>query len=96
MHLTTKRPGHRKGTANPLSSSLAYSLHEISAAVIALAKIALLAQAKQPRLSATLVRNKTPAPPELWMKTASAFWRGSPVGASRHLSSFSCAANIAG
>jgi len=33
---------------------------KISAAVIALSKIALLAQAKQPRLSATLVRNKTP------------------------------------
>ena len=28
MHLTTRRPGHRKGTANPISSSLAYSLHE--------------------------------------------------------------------
>jgi hypothetical protein len=37
---------------------------KISAAVIALSKIAPLAQAKQPKLSATPVRNKTPAPLE--------------------------------
>jgi hypothetical protein len=61
IHLTTKRPGRREGTANPISSSLAYSCVKISAAAITLSKIALLAQAKQPRLSATLVRNKTPA-----------------------------------
>jgi len=40
---------------------------KISAAVIALSKIAPLAQAKQPRLSATPGRNKTPAPPRLWI-----------------------------
>jgi hypothetical protein len=58
------RPGRRKGAASPISSSLAYSCMKISAAVIALSKIAPLAQAKQPKLSATPVRNKTPAPLE--------------------------------
>jgi len=40
---------------------------KISAAVIALSKIAPLAQAKQPGLSATPSRDKTPAPPRLWI-----------------------------
>ena len=40
---------------------------KISAAVIALSKIAPLAQAKQPSLSATSGRNKTSAPARLWI-----------------------------
>ena len=47
--------------------------------MIALSKIAPLAQAKQPRLSATPVRNKTPAPPGLWITTASASWHVLPA-----------------
>jgi len=40
---------------------------KISAAVLALPKIAPLAQAEQPGLSATPGRHKTPAPPRLWI-----------------------------
>ena len=50
---------------------------KISAAVIALSKIAPLAQAKQPELSATPVRNNTPAPPGFVDHYRS--WRVSPV-----------------
>ena len=94
-HLTTKRPGHRKGTANPISSSLAYSLHENQCGSDCAVKNRASRPGKATKTFGDAGPKQDAAPPELWMTTASAFWRGSPVGASRHLSSFSCAANIA-
>ena len=62
------RPGRCTGTANPISSSLAYSLHENQSAVIALSKKSRPSpRQKQPGLSATPGRNKTPAPLRLWI-----------------------------
>jgi hypothetical protein len=52
---------------------------KISAAVIALSKIARLAQAKQPKLSATLVETRGQRRRGLWITTASASWRVAPV-----------------
>lgn len=62
------RPGRRTGISE---FHFLFISMKISAAVLALPKIAPLAQAEQPGLSATPGRHKTPAPPRLWIKLSS-------------------------